>query len=404
MKKQIKQLIFIAILLLITLCIILLILKITKKSHKVNYQIDKYKIEEIYNNNQYDILITKGKFNYIYTLNNKFGKRKKIIREIKKVESNDLKCIVPIYKNNITKQIYCTLKDKQVSINYLVQTNNNDFRDVETKIKKLGIKIPKDNAKKKTYKGINYYSDNFNGEKLALWNYKGIYIFEKDGESYQKILKKDLYDNVMSCIVDKYFVLFDNSNVKGIENIYYYNFKNNKLKSFKLDKKVSKNTYINGVVDDLIYITDKKNKIEYTIDIKNEKINEIDNNQTEYILYQNDKKTVLSKSDFLIKEQYFNNYPIENQKIESTELREYGKNYYYFNGNNFYKTKKGKEQYATLLFQMYDVKEWFVQGDTVYITKQDSIYSYSDDNGLRKLIEYNELRYNYKNIYKIWKK
>ena len=208
----------------------------------------------------------------------------------------------------------------------------------------------------------------------------------------------------MSCIVDKYFVLFDNSNVKGIENIYYYNFKNNKLKSFKLDKKVSKNTYINGVVDDLIYITDKKNKIEYTIDIKNEKINEIDNNQTEYILYQNDKKTVLSKSDFLIKEQYFNNYPIENEKIESTELREYGKNYYYFNGNNFYKTKKSKEQYATLLFQMYDVKEWFVQGDTVYITKQDSIYSYSDDNGLRKLIEYNELRYNYKNIYKIWKK
>ena len=163
------------------LLFILLILNLTKSNHDIDYNVGKYNVEEkfkkdhyiikIYNNNQYDILITKGKFSYIYTLNNKFGKRKKIIREIKKVESNDLKCIVPIYKNNITKQIYCTLKDKQVSINYLVQTNNNDFRDVETKIKKLGIKIPKDNAKKKTYKGINYYSDNFNGEQLALWNY-----------------------------------------------------------------------------------------------------------------------------------------------------------------------------------------------------------------------------------------
>lgn len=404
MKKQFKQLICITILLLIVLCFILLIFKITKKSHKVNYEVGKYTIKEVYQNNQYDILVKKGKNNYFYTINNEFGKNKKIIIDIKKVDSNDLKCIIPIYKKNNTKRIYCILDNKQVSIDYLNQIDNNDYKDVENKIKKLGIKIPNDNTKKKTYKEINYYQKNFNDEKLILWNYKGIYVLGKDGEIYQKILKKDLYDNIMSCTVDKYFVLFDNSSVKGIENVYYYDLKKNKLKSFKLDKKVSKNTYINGVVDNLIYITDKKNKIEYTVDITHEKINDVDKNQTEYVLYQNGKKSVLSKSDFLAKEQYFNDYKIENEKIDSTELREYGQYYYYFNGNDFYKTKKGQEQYSTLLFQMYDVKEWFVKNDTIYLTKQDSIYSYSEATGMKKLIEYNELRYNYKNIYKIWEK
>lgn len=404
MKKQIKQLICLTILLLIILFIVLLILKVAKKNHQVEYKINKYKIEEKYNDNHYSILISKDKSNYFYTIDNNFGKRKRIIKDIKKVSSNDLECIVPIYKKNIRKSIYCILNNKQVSLYYLIQTDNNDYRDIEKKIKKMGIKISQDNAKKKTYKDITYYPKNFTDEKLIIWNYKGIYVLDKDKEIYQKVLKKDLYDNIMSCIVDKYFVLFDNTSVKGIEDVYYYDTKKNKLKTFKLDKKVSKNTYINGVVNNLIYITDKKNKVEYTIDIKNEKITEIDKNQTEYVLFKNGKKSNLSKSDFLMKEQYFDNYIIENKKIESTELKEYGEYYYYFNGNNFYKAKKGKEQYATMLLQMYDVKEWFIEKDTIYFTKQDSIYSYSENSGIRKLVEYNELRYNYKNIYKIWKK
>ena len=46
----------------------------------------------------------------------------------------------------------------------------------------------------------------------------------------------------MSCIVDKYYVLFENTSVNGIKNIYYYDFKKNKLKIYKPEIILSKDT------------------------------------------------------------------------------------------------------------------------------------------------------------------
>ena len=57
---------------------------------------------------------------------------------------------------------------------------------------------------------VNNYGDNKNS------------ILKNNSYSYQKILNEDLYDNIMSTIVDKYYVLFENTSVNGIEKVYYY--------------------------------------------------------------------------------------------------------------------------------------------------------------------------------------
>ena len=75
----------------------------------------------------------------------------------------------------------------------------------------------------------------------------------------------------MSIIRYKYFVLFENNHVDGIKNIHYYDFEKDKLKIYNPEIVISKDFYINGVVDNLIYVTDNKNKKEYTIDLKKEK-------------------------------------------------------------------------------------------------------------------------------------
>ena len=89
----------------------------------------------------------------------------------------------------------------------------------------------------------------------------------------------------MDCVVDQYYVLFENNSVNGIEKVYYYNAEKDKVDSFKLKTKLSKNSYINGVVNNLIYVTDKKAKKEYTVNIKKKSITEIDSDQTKYIIY-----------------------------------------------------------------------------------------------------------------------
>ena len=402
MKSKIKT-IFI---LLIVIIVFYYGFKLLIVEHNFSYKINNYKIYEhfyINSNHYYDLIINKKKENYTYTIKENLHKQKRIIKDIKTYKSNNLICIVPIYKNEINTNIYCDLDNTQVSNDYLIKTKNEDFKKINKKIKKYNIKLPNSDNTKKKYKKLSIYNKNINeDDTYYIWNYKGIYVLSKDNNKYQKILDYDLYDNIMSCVVDRYYVLFENTNVSGIENVYYYDSIKNKLNVFKLKEKISKDSYINGVVDNLIYVTDRKNKKEYTINIKKKKIQEVDQDQTSYIKYEKGKKKNLSKSDFLIKDQYFDNEFIKDKKVTNSEELIYSnKNYYYREDNKIYRSLNSNKKKTTLLLELDDIKEWKIVKDEVILLVDDTIYSYRDDTGLRKILKNNELKYNYKNIYKL---
>ena len=143
---------------------------------------------------------------------------------------------------------------------------------------------------------------------------------------------------------------------------------------------------------------------EYVIDISKEKIEEIDNNQTSYIIYENNNKKELSKSDFFMKNQYFDNYIVFNKKVTKEEDLREERNYYYFVENNkVYKLMK-KSNRPILLFELNDINDWYVSCGEVLVISNGILYSFTDKNGLRKIAESNELKYNFKNIYKKWEK
>lgn len=377
--------------------------------HNFTYKVNNYNVKEHFykkDSHYYDLIITNKKENYIYTINKNLGKQKHIIEDIKTYKSNNLVCIVPIYKKDIDTNIYCNLDNMQVSNDYLIKHENKDFNKIVKKIKKYNITLPSDNNTKIKYKKLSIYNKNILKDDIYyIWNYKGIYILDKENNRYKKVLDYDLYDNVMSCVVGNYYVLFENTSVKGIENIYYYDFKKDKLNTFKLKEKLSKDSYINGVVDNKIYVTDKKNKKEYTINIKKKKIEEIDNDQTSYIIYENYKKKNLSKSDYFMVEQHFENVYIKDNKVTESEELIKDNNYYYFREDNrIYKVLDTSKNKKILLLELDYIKEWKVIGNEIIILVDDTIYSYSDSSGLRKILSSNELRYNYKNIYKVGKK
>ena len=379
-------------LLIIVILLILFIYKLSIKSHDIKYEVNDYTIHEKFYINKghfYDIEIKNKKNKYSYTINNNLGKKKKIIKKIKTYKSNNLVCIKPIYKKEIEKELYCNLDNKQVSLYYLVNSENKDLEKILEKEKK--IVLPSSNDNKTKYKKISIYQKNILDDyRLVLWNYKGIYILDNKNLKYQKILDYDLYDNVMATVVSKYYVLFENTSVNGIQNVYYYDLKKDKLNSFKLKPKISKDSYINGVYNNLIYVTDNREKKEYTIDISKEEIKLIDNDENKYIYYNDDKKELLTKSDFFMKKQIFNS---EN-KLH---------NYYYSNkDNNYYKSLNNKNK--ELLFELANVKEWNIIDRDILLLKDKTIYLYNDEVGLRKLVESNELKYNYEDIYKLWKK
>ena len=389
----------------VIIMIIPIIIKIFTKKHSIEYKVNGYEVKEnFYIENgihKYEFKISNKKQVYSYILNNNINKRKKIIKGIKTINKNNLKCIIPTYKKNIDLNIYCIENNNQVS-NYSL-LKNKTFKEILSKTKSYNIEMPTDSNKSKEYKKIKVYQENIDeDEAYILWNYKGIIILKSDQSKYIKFLDYDLYDNIMSTITSKYFVLFENSNVMGIENIHYYDIKKDKYKIYKIKEKLSKDSYINGVYDDLIYVTDNKKKIQYTINIKKEEINEVGNEELGYIKYKYNKKEILSKSDFFMSQQYFTNEKTTNNKVtKSKDLIKDKQIYYFLENNKFYKNINGYNK--TFLFQIEDIKDWYVENDSIILTKDDTIYQYNDRVGLRKILKYNELNYNYKNIIKYWK-
>lgn len=406
MKKIVKGLILIIFIILI----VILITKIFKKKHEVTYNLDKYIIKESFylkeKEHWYDFIIYDKKNNYSYSLNEKLSKKKRVIKEIKTYKKNSLTCIIPFYKKEPSKnKIYCNLGKQAVSTNYLIETKNKDFQSILKKVKKYDIKINKPHNQKTIYKKIAVYQKDIQeNSKYIIWNYKGIYILSKKELLYQKILDYDLYDNIMSTVVGNYYVLFENSSVNGIENIYYYDLVKNKLDTFKLKDKLAKDSYINGVVNDLIYVTDKKAKKQYTINIKKRRIEEIGNEEKSYQYYQNEELRLLSKSDFFMKNKYFNNEKIKDKVLKATDLRRENNYFYYLEDSKLYKALDINKKNPILLFELDDIKDWKIADRDLLLIVDDSLYSYNEEGGLTKIVESNELKYNYKNICNVWKK
>lgn len=395
MKKKIKLLI----LLILVILIISLIRFIIKKEHDINYETSKYKIHETYKYKNkihtYTLKIKNKDNTYSFVLNNNIHKKKQIVTEIKTYRKDNITCIIPIYKTKkIENNLYCTKDNIQVS-NYYLKDNDN-YKKILKQVKKYNISSLNSSDTKKEYKKLTIFNKNIsNDEVYTIWDYKGIYILKNNSYSYQKILNEDLYDNIMSTIVDKYYVLFENTSVNGIEKVYYYDLEKEKLKEFNLNEVISKDSYINGTYKSYIYLTDRKEKKQYKLNIKTKKIEQVNNGDVNYLYYKNDNFQKMNKTEFFKEDMLFKKYK-ENKKYEDSKY------YYYYENNKFY--RQIKKENKVLLFELKEVDEWMVVGDNIILISDGIVYNYSDNTGLRMILESNELKYNYKNIYNYWKK
>ena len=384
---------------LILFCILLLpsFIRLFHKNHLIQYNLSKYKVEEEFfieeKDHYYHFNITKDKNTYSFSVQNNFSRKKKVLSNILEYREGNVSCILPITKKKSTVNLVCLKDSKQVS-NALLEDNSN-YQKILTKAKEY---IPYDrNDSYETYDQLDAYSNNIAPDEIFyIWNYKGVYILENNKISYQKVLDYDLYENIMATTVGKNYVLFDNSSVDGIDTVYCYNAKNKKVYDFKLDIKLEKDSYINGVRDNFIYVTDKRKKIQYKVDIVKGSIEEVGTEENFYITYINGERTLLNKSDFFMKNQLFDNDP----KEINNEFYIYDNRYDYYYKNSMFQRMDSKKHNVSL-FEMDDITEWGIQNHEILVLKEDTLYAYHDYYGLRKIVRYRELIYNYSNIYKL---
>ncbi|MGN0974094.1 MAG: hypothetical protein ACI4OT_05060 [Bacilli bacterium] len=399
--KKIKNILKILIFIILSLFIVKTIIYFNTSIKEKNYKINDFNIYEKYTkNNNYYIEISNKKYKFSFINDFNYHKKMGIVKDIKTAYNKEIYCIYPIFKDNINGEIICNKNGKYYNY-YSVKDNEL----VKRFVKDLGIDHYKDSNKYKEFNNMKiYYNNLVSNTKIIIWNYKGIDII---GEEYNsiKLSDSDIYNNKLGVLVGNKYINPSYDNKFEFNKIIEINLDNMKEKEYDLEKNISFDSYINGVIANDIYIMDKDNLIQYIYDYKQHQIKEVGNKEENGIYFKNNKKEIVNIYDLKNNEMYFENN-IELSLKDNYDIKEsykYLNRYYFITSDNLvYMTYKENMDNPVFLFKADDIKEFKVINDYIYFIDEDNLYMYNRYLGLKKIINKNEFKYNYQNIFNVY--
>jgi hypothetical protein len=202
---------------------------------------------------------------------------KMLIKSIEYYSDDNIKCIYPVFKerkNDI--DVLCSKDNILIDYKELKGTNKNLDQFVNSLVSK-GYDLPawhEVDASQDTYGKYKIYTNNIiDGDYFMLWNYIGFYIINKNGNDNIELFTRPEYDNNLGVRVGKYYVIPNYDERYDFSEINIVNLENGNIKEKTLGQKISYDSYIQGVVDNEIYLFDKENKIQYKINPTEASIN-----------------------------------------------------------------------------------------------------------------------------------
>lgn len=399
MKKVIKLLIGIFILVLI----FELIAYIFKTHHDITYTLkdanQTFKINEVYKNKKYYFKITSKDLVYSFEIPDEFHKKKEVITKIYSYQKDDLYCIYPMVEKNENTNILCSKNNKS----YAYTNYEKELTPFIETLKKQGYNSPswqeKSNSSKKI-ETLSAYQNNIKEKTyIYIYKYNGFFSISKDSLEQIKLFENDTYINHLGTNIDKYYLIPNYDQKYDYDELYVIDMTNNKVKQRNLKYKISKDSYMNGVIDNELYIFDKDELKQYKISKKGKKIKEVGNKE-DGALYYNLKFETKSVYDFRDEELKFKTIKDYISQVEKNTsinyLQKTEDTYYYQTKNNdvYYYNLNSKTK--VLLFNQ-KISDFTLVKDTLYFISDDTLYSYNFQEGLKKLITYSELSFNSKN-------
>lgn len=400
MKDLIKKIII----LILVLLLLQLVLFIFKTKHDINYVIvsndEKIKINEVYKNNNYLFNIEYKNTKFTFSYDNKFSKSKKVIKDILVYEKDDLVCIYPILKNNKFYNIICSKDNNIYHYNYF----KDELTDFTAYLQEKGYFNSSwiNNEVKKNMGNVILYYENINKNTyIYVWKYNGFYTFNNKKQQMLDIFKNDIYVNNLGVKVGKYYVLPDYDEKYKFSKFYIINMTNNRVKTLKLDKKITNDYYNNGIFDNKLYLFDVDNLIQYRLNPKKNKIEKI--STTEAFYYDGEELSKRPLYDFKENKLIFS---LEKIDVPFTykEIFVNDNNYYYLDDDNNFIYYNKLFDNKMVLFNIKDINNIKLVNNNLYFINEDSLYSFNINEGIKKLVKYSELYYNSTNRYEIYEK
>ncbi len=367
------------------------------------------------NNNYYYEIKKQNKDNILFSFSliGDYTGKKEYLEEIKLYQDDDLICMYPIFKDhNNQLDVICYQNEEQFFYRNIKQ-NNNGLDIFIDSLKDLGYNHYSWNDSliepSKEYT-INIYDDNIlDNLFIGIWNYKGIYKIDVERNINLQLLDDDQYDNYLCTMVDKYYVFADYNQDNEFNRFIMIDLTSTKANNINLSKSISYNSFIQGVVEDYIYIVDESNKKQYKISIYDKNLILMGDPENKGRYYNNGIWEERSIFDIIDNKLIFTD-----EIIIPNELIKYNINqidevmgdtdgYYYLyidQGNtiNVYRIDKQNLNIRTLLFSIPSISNITYIDDYIFFISNDTLYMYQDKLGLRPLVNNNEFTFNKNNM------
>ena len=367
--------------------------------------------EKYYKGNNYDFIVNDDKKNtYIFSSVYDFNKQKRVVKDIAYYSSKDVSCILPIYKRGYLGDISCYYKGSQVSLSYLESINVSTDKIID-KMSEYGYKKVKNDTSFETHNlnnnsVANVYDGNVDDDYIfPIWNYNGIFYIEKPKVVEKNYLDVDVYDNSNSYLMGKYYFIFNFQDSSSLSDLIFINLEDKGKTTLTFSSGLSSDMYINGSYNNKLYVTDLKEKIEYSLDPKSEKI-EVVGEEDSFINVVDGKLVTVNKRDFFSDKKYFD--IIKNDELKKKygdiEFRESGNYYYFLKNNEFYKVYKDNIEKPIKLVKTNKVVDWKANYNELIYIENDTLYLYTEGRGVRPIVKNSEFKFNYKNMGNFYKK
>lgn len=383
-----------------------------KKSHEVSYTVYNndlsFSIHENFKNGQYFFKISVGDYSFYLEQDNDFNKMRQVIENIDVMKSEEMLCIYPNFKENIQTTITCHDRTRMYSyesvkstslvqqfVEYL-KTNGNQpvfLKTIENKEEKSG--------------GI-LYNSNALDELVTVWTYQGFSGLSKERSFDESPLSFDRYDNTISRLVGKYYLLplYIDNRLYEFSAVEIFDVTNNSTDTIGLGTTLSNYTYVNGIVDNRLYLFDPNTMQQVEINPKGKTAKIVASGNENAIYYYNGDWSTRNIYDFSkekISFQNFDDTPLKSL-YSYTNVFDNKNSYYIYDGTKIYQVYKDFLETPKLLFEQVGMKDIKVVDGYIYYILGNVLYKYTPNEERRAIVTYDEFSYNASNLYDIYRK
>lgn len=371
-----------------------------KKHHEVTYKIDNIEIKEDYRgntkeeeNNYYLELKTEKNTFYIQTYED-FKKEKRIIKQIKYYSDDNYECILPIFKKNtVLTDLICIKDGKQINYNTIQNSRITEFLNTISEYPKENYKDNLENVIMRNQ--TRFYPSNLPKEHyIALTYYKGLLVADETSFREIELFKKDVYTQKIKAFTNNKYLIINYNNNYDSNEFYVVDLKTRQYDAFGSNNTIKYDAYIQGTLENSVYLFDKDSKNQYQLDLKEKTITRIGNTSTGIKYYDG---TWQNKNAYeaVNEELKFKEYETTDEYIMIKKIR--GKNYgttiYVKEVNGVYEVYRGIRDNKNLiyLFTTTDYKTMNFLKDYIYYKDGIYIKMYSDLTGIKTIMNSSEI-------------